>query len=79
MAATQEKPSPEKTSSSAAVCVSAKPIARAPAGSENSLGAESIRDRRPNTDDSTVEAIDEESPGTTTPLATEKTDVAAKP
>jgi hypothetical protein len=85
MAATQEKPSPEKTSSSAAggapnpVCVSAKPIARAPAGRENSLGAESIRDRRPNTDDSTVEAIDEESPGTTTPLATEKTDVAAKP
>ncbi len=34
----------------------------APAGSENSLGAESVRDGRPGTDDSTVEAIDEESP-----------------
>jgi hypothetical protein len=35
----------------------------APAGSENSLGAESIRDGRPDTDDSVVEAIDEEGPG----------------
>ena len=34
----------------------------APAGSENSLGEESIRDGRPSTDDSVVEAIDEESP-----------------
>jgi hypothetical protein len=34
----------------------------APAGSENSLGAESIRDGRPDTDDSVVEAIDEEGP-----------------
>jgi hypothetical protein len=32
----------------------------APAGSENSLGEESIRDGRPTTDDSVVEAIDEE-------------------
>jgi hypothetical protein len=32
----------------------------APAGSPNSLGAESIRDGRPSTDDSVVEAIDEE-------------------
>jgi hypothetical protein len=38
----------------------------APAGSENSLGAESVRDGRPATDDSTVEAIDEVGPG---PLA----------
>jgi hypothetical protein len=37
----------------------------APAGSENSLGAESVRDGRPSTDDSVVEAIDEEN----TPLA----------
>ena len=37
----------------------------APAGSENSLGAESVRDGRPATDDSTVEAIDEEGPGIT--------------
>ena len=36
----------------------------APAGSENSLGAESVRDGRPNTDDSVVEAIDEVAPGT---------------
>ncbi len=41
----------------------------APAGSENSLGAESVRDGRPATDDSTVEAIDEEGPGITAPLA----------
>jgi hypothetical protein len=34
----------------------------APAGSENSLGEESIRDGRPSTDDSVVEAIDEETP-----------------
>lgn len=34
-----------------------------PAGSENSLGAESVRDGRPATDDSVVEAKDEEGPG----------------
>jgi hypothetical protein len=34
----------------------------APAGSEDSLGAESVRDGRPSTDDSIVEAMDEESP-----------------
>jgi hypothetical protein len=34
----------------------------APAGSENSLGEESVRDGRPSTDDSVVEAIDEETP-----------------
>jgi hypothetical protein len=38
----------------------------APAGSENSLGAESVRDGRPATDDSTVEAIDEVGPDITT-------------
>ena len=31
----------------------------APAGTTNSLGAESVRDGRPTTDDSVVEAIDE--------------------
>jgi hypothetical protein len=41
----------------------------APAGSENSLGAESVRDGRPATDDSTVEAIDEVGPDITTPPA----------
>jgi hypothetical protein len=35
----------------------------APAGSENSVGAQSVRDGRPATDDSVVEAIDEEDPG----------------
>jgi hypothetical protein len=39
----------------------------APAGSENSLGAQSIRDGRPSTDDSVVEAIDELGPGATPP------------
>jgi hypothetical protein len=35
----------------------------APAGSDTSLGAESVRDDRPSTDDSVVEAMDEETPG----------------
>ena len=35
----------------------------APAGSENSLGEESVRDGRPATDSSVVEAIDEEDAG----------------
>jgi hypothetical protein len=35
----------------------------APAGSETSLGAESVRDDRPSTDDSVIEAMDEETPG----------------
>jgi hypothetical protein len=35
----------------------------APAGSKNSLGAQSVRDGRPNTDDSVEEAMDEEGPG----------------
>jgi hypothetical protein len=42
----------------------------APAGSRNSLGAESVRDGRPSTDDSVVEAMDEMGPGTTAPRAT---------
>ena len=35
----------------------------APAGTEHSLGAESVRDGRPSTDDGVIEAIDEETPG----------------
>jgi hypothetical protein len=35
----------------------------APAGSESSLGAESVRDGRPESDDKVVEAIDEANPG----------------
>jgi hypothetical protein len=34
----------------------------APAGSEDSLGAQSVRDGRPATDDSVVEAMDEQDP-----------------
>ena len=46
---------------------SAKIDLKAPAGSKNSLGEESIRDGRPTTDDSVVEAIDEETPVTPAP------------
>jgi hypothetical protein len=35
----------------------------APADSASSLGAESIRDGRPSTDDGVVEGMDEETPG----------------
>ncbi|HET9099187.1 MAG TPA: hypothetical protein VFN62_02270 [Acidobacteriaceae bacterium] len=35
----------------------------APAGSENSLGAESVRDGRPTTKSNVMEAIDEMEPG----------------
>jgi hypothetical protein len=45
----------------------------APAGSKNSLGAQSLRDGRPATDDSVIEAIDEEGPGVS-PLVPEKKD-----
>jgi hypothetical protein len=39
----------------------------APAGSKKALGEESIRDGRPSTDDTVVEAIDEETPVTPAP------------
>jgi hypothetical protein len=68
----------EKTSSNvgepAIPPVASKPPSKidptAPAGSENSLGAESVRDGRPATDDRTVEAMDEESPDITGTLDT---------
>jgi hypothetical protein len=44
----------------------------APAGNERSLGAESVRDDRPATCDDVVEAMDEEGPGISAPLAAEK-------
>ena len=44
----------------------------APAGSANSLGAQSVRDGRPGTDDGVVEAIDEEGPGTSAQPTTGK-------
>jgi hypothetical protein len=81
MAANQENPAQDKTTSNfgnpadastQAGARSGKIDRTAPAGSENSLGAESVRDGRPNTDDSTVEAIDEEGPGTTVPEKTSR-------
>jgi hypothetical protein len=41
----------------------------APAGSENSLGAQSVRDGRPSTCDDVVEAMDEATPGVNGPSA----------
>ena len=65
MAATQEKAvSPNTTKTSESDPRHSKIDPAAPAGSKNSLGEESIRDGRPATDDSTVEAIDEETPAT---------------
>jgi hypothetical protein len=63
-------PTQEKTpSSDAKTPTKSKPNIdiNAPAGSKNSLGAESVRDGRPSTDDSVVEAMDEEGPGITAP------------
>jgi hypothetical protein len=60
MAATQEKTNIGKDATTARV---SKIDPTAPAGSENSLGEESIRDGRPSTGDDVVEAIDEEGPG----------------
>jgi hypothetical protein len=59
MAVTQEQPGNQK----AAADLSDKIDPNAPAGSKNSLGAESIRDGRPSTHDEVGEAIDEEGPG----------------
>jgi hypothetical protein len=74
MAATQEKTREKPTNAGnnttpAGTDSSPNKIDRnAPAGSENSFGAESVRDGRPNTGDDVVEAIDEEGPGVTPPL-----------
>jgi hypothetical protein len=60
MATSQEKKSKDTANDSA----EPEKIDRtAPAGSEHSLGAQSVRDGRPATDDSVVEAMDEEGPG----------------
>jgi hypothetical protein len=50
----------------------------APAGSENSLGAQSVRDGRPGSDDGVVEAIDEEGPGTSAQPVTGKNSESKK-
>jgi hypothetical protein len=78
MAAIQEKSNNKTARNSEATQESAPPSdvnpttdskidPTAPAGTENSLGAESVRDGRPATDDSTVEAMDEETPDITAP------------
>ena len=65
MAQTQEKtPTNSAKDETATTPSNSHKIDRtAPAGSENSLGAESVRDGRPATDDSVVEAKDEVGPG----------------
>jgi hypothetical protein len=66
MAAAQEKTTKNIAGDATATTESDVVIDRtAPAGSKNSLGAQSVRDGRPATDDSTVEAMDEESPDIT--------------
>jgi hypothetical protein len=50
----------------------------APAGSKNSLGAQSVRDGRPASDDGVVEAIDEEGPGTNAQPVTGKNSESKK-
>jgi len=76
MAAPQEK-TPTNIGNEATAANESNPRPKidrtAPAGSKNSLGAESVRDGRPSTDDSVVEAIDEEGPGITPPLETDRT------
>jgi hypothetical protein len=70
----QEKPAGnvgKSATGTSEIDVPSKIDPNAPAGSENSLGAESVRDGRPATDDSTVEAMDEESPDITGTLDTE--------
>jgi hypothetical protein len=65
MAATQEeqiKTTPKDTTAAGPRSTKIDPTA--PAGSKNSLGEESVRNGRPTTDDSVVEAMDEETPVT---------------
>jgi hypothetical protein len=63
MAPNQEKTNKNTANDTTADPRTSKIDRTAPAGSENSLGAESVRDGRPATDDSVVEAMDEEGPG----------------
>jgi hypothetical protein len=62
MTSTQEETTRNTGKDSRPESDSTKIDRNAPAGSKNSLGAESVRDGRPSTDDSVVEAIDEENP-----------------
>jgi hypothetical protein len=65
MDATQEKTQTNVSKKTPSEFDPTKIDRNAPAGSENSLAAESVRDARPSTDDDVVEAIDEEGPGVT--------------
>ena len=62
MAATQETTQAAAGAAAASESNPQKIDPTAPAGSENSLGAESVRDGRPATCDDVVEAIDEVGP-----------------
>jgi hypothetical protein len=64
MAATQELKVSDATTSPESQPHTSKIDPTAPAGTRNSLGQESVRDGRPTTDDSIVEAMDEETPVT---------------
>jgi hypothetical protein len=66
MAASEEKQFENVVQHQSPESDSTKIDRNAPAGSQNSLGAESVRDGRPSTDDSVVEAIDEGTPGLAT-------------
>lgn len=73
MAESQERPTDnDATPTNQSNPRSVTPDPTAPAGDKTSLGAESVRDGRPATDDSTVEAIDEAGPGVTPPLVANK-------
>ena len=72
MPANQHTNQEKSTSSKLPPDTSIKIDPTALAGTKNSLGAESVRDGRPSTDDSIVEAMDEEGPGIDPLPATEK-------
>ena len=69
MAQSQTAPDENKIASTGPDTCSTKTDPSAPAGSKNSLGAKSDCNGRPSTDDSVVEAMDEQGPLTTTPGA----------
>ena len=62
MAATQEPKIGDETTAPESQTHKSKIDINAPAGTKNSLGEESVRAGRPTTDDSIVEAIDEQTP-----------------
>ena len=70
MAATQERTSKNIGNHAGTADPRSEKIdVNAPAGSKNSLGAESVRDGRPATGSDVEEAIDEEGPGISVPPA----------